>query len=77
MCQSGKIFKFDYRQGYTIPKTKISIDIAKKVTFVYLTGSKAVLHRRIFQQFPILLVFIQHFNTVNTLDMVDSGYSWT
>ena len=42
-------FKSEYRQ---ISKTD-SIDIVKKVTYVYLIGSKAVLYSLLFQQFPI------------------------
>ena len=37
----------------TISKTESSIDIVKKVTYVYLTGSKVVLYSLVFQQFPI------------------------
>ena len=36
-----------------ISKTDSSIDIVKKVTYVYLIGSKAVLYPLLFQQFPI------------------------
>ena len=43
-------FKSEYRQ---ISKTDSSIDIVKKVTYVYLIGSKAVLCPLLFQQFPI------------------------
>ena len=36
-----------------ISKTDSSIDIVKKVTYVYLIGSKAVLYPLLFQRFPI------------------------
>ena len=36
-----------------ISKTDSTIDIVKKVSYVYLTGSKAVLYPLLFQQFPI------------------------
>ena len=36
-----------------ISKTDSIIDIVKKVSYVYLTGSKAVLYPLLFQQFPI------------------------
>ena len=51
-----------------------SIDIAKKVTYVYLIGSKAVLYPLLFL---FNIVIICRFNGVNTLEMVESGYSWT
>ena len=36
-----------------ISKTDSSIDIAKKVTYVYLIGNKAVQYPLLFQQFPM------------------------
>ena len=60
-----------------ISKTDSSIDIVKKLIYVYLIGSKVVLYSLLFQQFPINVVIICHFNMVNTLDMVESGYSGT
>ena len=50
------------------------LDIVKKGTYLYLIGSKAVLYPLLFQQFPIYVMIICHFNTVNTLDMLESGY---
>ena len=47
------------------------------MTCVYLIGSKAVLYLLLFQQFPINVVIICHFNTFNTLDMLESGYLQT
>ena len=35
-----------------ISKTESNIDIVKKLAYVYLTGSKAVLHSLLFQHFP-------------------------
>ena len=37
-----------------ISKTESSIDIVKKVTYVYFIGSKAVLYPLLFQQLPII-----------------------
>ena len=36
-----------------ISKTDDSIDIVRKVTYVYLIGRKVVLYLPLFQQFPI------------------------
>ena len=56
-------------------KTDSSIDIAKKwPMYVCLTGSKVVLYP---QQFPFSIMINRHFNTVNALNMVESGYSQT
>ena len=41
----------------------------------YIIGSKMILYSQLFQQFNVVIVHI--FNMVNTLDMVESGYSWT
>ena len=38
---------------------------------MYLIGSKAVLYPLLFQQFPI---YVMIFNTVNTLDKLESRY---
>ena len=56
-------------------KTGSSIDIAKKgPMYICLTGSKVVLYP---QQFPFNIMINRHFNTVNTFNMVESGYSQT
>ena len=51
-----------------ISKTDSSIDIVKKVTYVYmyLIGSKAVLYCLLSSSFLFNVVIIRHFNTVNT-----------
>ena len=36
---------------------------------MYLIGSKAVLYPLLFQQFPINVVIIRHFNTVNRVQV--------
>ena len=48
-----KILNLNIDRVKMISKTDSSIDIVKKVTYVYLTGSKAVLYPLLFQQFPI------------------------
>ena len=49
-----------------------------KVTYVYLIGSKVVLYTLCFSSsFLFNVLIIRHFNTVNTLDMVESRYSLT
>ena len=58
-----------------ISKTDSSIDVVKKVTYVYLIGSKSVLTRCFSSSFLFNIVIIRHFNTVNAVDMVESGYS--
>ena len=55
-------------------KTESSIDIVKKVTYVYLMETKAVVYPPVFQRFLFNVMIIRYFNT---LDMVESGYSWT
>ena len=54
--------------------TDSSIDFVRKVTYVFLIGSKTVLYP---SSFLFNVVIICHFNTINTLDVVDSGYSRT
>ena len=57
-----------------VSKTDSSIDIVKKVAYVYLIGSKAALYTLcFFSSFLFNIVIIHHFITVNTLDMVGSG----
>ena len=58
-----------------ISKTDSSIDIVKNVAYVHLIGTKAVLYPLLFQQFPIK--HRDHFNTVNTLELVESEYLQT
>ena len=65
--------KSKYKQSYTISKTDDSIDIVKKVTYVYLVGSNC--NFCFSSTFLFNVVIIRHFNTVNILDMVESGYS--
>ena len=52
------------------------IDIVKKVTYVYLIETKAVVYSLLLQQFLFNVVIICHFNALKTLDMVESGYLW-
>ena len=47
------------------------------MTYVYLIGSKAVLYPLFSSSFLLNIVIICYFNMVKTLDMVESGYSWT
>ena len=50
-----------------ISKTDSSIDIVKKkVTYVYLIGSKVVLYPLLSGSFLFNIVIIRHFNTVKT-----------
>ena len=65
--------KSRYKQSYTISKTDGSIDIVKKVTYVYLIGSNC--NFCFSSTFLFNVVIIRDFNTVNILDMVESGYS--
>ena len=60
-----------------ISKTGSSIDIVKKVTYVYLIEAKRFCTLCFSSSFLLNVVIIRHFNTVNTLDMVESGYSQT
>ena len=54
-----------------------SIEIVKKVTYVYLIGSKTVLYLCFSSSFLFNIMMICHFIAVNTLDMVQSGCSLT
>ena len=49
----------------------------KKVNYVYLIGSKAVLYLCFSSSFLFNVVMIRHFIMVNTLVMVESGCSQT
>ena len=51
-----------------VSKTDSSIEIVKKVTYVYLIGSKAVLYLCFSSSFLFNVTIISHFITVNTLD---------
>ena len=56
-----------------VSKIDSSIEIVKKVTYVYLIGSKVVLYLCFSSSFLFNVVMICHFITVNTLDRVESG----
>ena len=49
-----------------IDSSDSSIDNVKKVTYVYLTGSEVVLYPLLSRNFLFTIVFIHHFNMVNS-----------
>ena len=59
-----------------ISKTDSSIDIGKKVTYVYLMGSKAVPYPRISSSSLSNAVIIRHVNTVNILESHKKFSEW-
>ena len=54
------------------PKLTVALKLFKKLTYMHLIGSKAVLYLCFSSNFLFNVVIIRHFITVKTLDILES-----